>query len=70
MLVAQSMLTTILRKREVEKAVVARTAELSALNQTLLREVEQRRQAEVELRQARDKAEERQPRQVGPSCRP
>ena len=56
-LVAQSMLTTILRKREVEKAVIARTAELRALNQTLLREVEQRRQAEVELRQARDKAE-------------
>ena len=56
-LVAQSMLTTILRKREVEKAVIARTAELRALNRTLLSEIEQRRQAEVELRQARDKAE-------------
>lgn len=56
-LLAQSMLTTILRKREVEQAVIVRTAELRALNQTLLSEVEQRRQAEVELRHARDKAE-------------
>jgi signal transduction histidine kinase len=56
-LLAQSMLTTILRKRQVEKAVIARTAELRALNQTLLGEIDQRRQAEVELRHARDKAE-------------
>ena len=56
-LLAQSMLTTILRKRQVERAVIARTAELRALNQTLSSEVEQRRQAEVELRHARDKAE-------------
>jgi signal transduction histidine kinase len=56
-LVAQSMLTTILRKRQVEKAVIARTAELRALNRTLLEEIDQRRQAEVELRHARDKAE-------------
>jgi signal transduction histidine kinase len=56
-LLAQSMMTTILRKREVEKAVIARTAELRTLNQTLLGEIEQRRQAEVELRHARDKAE-------------
>ncbi len=45
-LMAQSMLTTILRRREVEKAVIERTAELRALNQTLRSEVEQRRQAE------------------------
>lgn len=57
MLVAQSMLTTILRRREVEKAVIERTAELRTLNQALLGEIEQRRQAEVELRGARDKAE-------------
>src|SRR5690606_13871366 len=49
-LLAQSMLTTILRKRQVEKAVIARTAELRALNQTLLGEVEQRRRTEIELR--------------------
>lgn len=56
-LLVQSMLTTILRKRQVEKAVIARTAELRALNQTLLGEIEQRRRTEVELRQARDKAD-------------
>lgn len=56
-LIAQSMLTTILRRREVEKAVIERTVELRALNQTLRGEVEQRRQTEVELRHARDKAD-------------
>lgn len=56
-LLAQSMLTTVLRKRQVEKAVVARTAELRALNQTLLGEIEQRRLTEIDLRQARDKAQ-------------
>jgi signal transduction histidine kinase len=56
-MLAQSMITTILRKREVERAVVARTAELSALNLTLIEEVDQRRHAEAALRIAKDKAE-------------
>jgi hypothetical protein len=50
-LLAQNMGTTILRKRLVERAVViARTAQLRAANETLRDEVEQRRQAEAELR--------------------
>jgi signal transduction histidine kinase len=57
MMLAQSMVTTILRKREVEHAVIERTAELSDLNQTLQEEVAQRRQAEAALRIAKDKAE-------------
>ena len=56
-LLAQSMLTTTLRKRMVERAVVARTAELRDVNKTLRAEVEQRRLAEAGLRVARDKAE-------------
>ncbi len=56
-LLAQNMGTTILRKQLVERAVIARTAQLRAANETLLDEVEQRRQAESELRLARDKAE-------------
>jgi signal transduction histidine kinase len=56
-LLAQSMLTTTLRKRMVERAVVARTAELREVNKTLRAEVEQRRQAEASLRIAKDKAE-------------
>ncbi len=56
-MLAQSMITTILRKREVEGAVIERTAELRALNQTLSAEVGQRRQAEAALRVAKDKAE-------------
>ena len=56
-MLAQSMVTTILRKREVEHAVIARTAELSTLNQTLREEVAQRRQAEAALRIAKEKAE-------------
>ena len=56
-LLAQSMLTTTLRKRMVERAVVARTAELREVNKTLRAEVEQRRLAEASLRVAKDKAE-------------
>jgi signal transduction histidine kinase len=56
-LLAQNMSTTILRKRLVERAVVSRTAQLRAANETLRDEVEQRRQAEAELRIARDRAE-------------
>jgi signal transduction histidine kinase len=56
-LLVQNMLTTILRKRSVERAVVTRTAELHDLNRTLSAEVEQRRQAEAGLRVARDRAE-------------
>ena len=56
-MLAQSMITTILRKREVERAVIERTAELRVLNQTLSEEVEQRRKAEAALRVAKDKAE-------------
>ena len=56
-MLAQSMITTILRKRGVERAVIERTAELRALNRTLSEEVEQRRQAEAALWVAKDKAE-------------
>lgn len=56
-MLGQSMIITILRKREVEHAVIERTAELSNLNQTLREEVAQRRQAEAALRVAKDKAE-------------
>ena len=56
-MLGQSMIVTILRKREVEHAVIERTAELSNLNQTLREEVAQRRQAEAALRVAKDKAE-------------
>jgi len=56
-MLAQSMIVTILRKREVEHAVIERTAELSDLNQTLREEVAQRRQAEAALRIAKEKAE-------------
>jgi signal transduction histidine kinase len=56
-LLGQSLATTVLRKREVERAVIERTAELFALNQTLSEEVDQRRQAEAALLRARDKAE-------------
>ena len=56
-LLAQSMLSTILRKRVVERAVIARTAELRDLNGLLRAEIEHRRQAEAALRIAKDKAE-------------
>ena len=56
-LLGQSLATTVLRKREVELAVIERTAELRALNQTLSEEVDQRRQAEAALCSAKDKAE-------------
>ena len=56
-LLAQSMIVTILRKREVEHAVIARTAELRTVNLTLSEEVAQRRQAEAALMIAKDKAE-------------
>ncbi len=56
-MLAQSMITTLLRKREVERAVIERTAELRTLNRTLRAEVEQKRQAEAALRVAKDKAE-------------
>jgi len=56
-LLAQSMLVTIIRKRQVERAVVVRTAELSKSNRKLAAEIEQRREAEAELRIAKDKAE-------------
>ena len=56
-LLAQNMGTTILRKLLVERAVIARTAQLRAANDTLRDEVEQRRQAESDLRIAKDRAE-------------
>ena len=56
-LLAQSMLVTIMRKRQVERAVVVRTAELSKSNRALAAEIEQRREAEAELRVAKDRAE-------------
>ena len=56
-LLAQSMFETVLRKRLVEQAVVARTAELSAANETLRGEIKQRREAEKALCVARDGAE-------------
>jgi signal transduction histidine kinase len=56
-LLAQNMSTTIRRKRLVERAVILRTTELRDANASLRDEVEQRRQAEADLRIARDRAE-------------
>jgi signal transduction histidine kinase len=56
-LLMQSMFTTILRKRQVERAVIERTSELRQINATLGTEIAQRRQAEAQLRTAKDKAE-------------
>jgi signal transduction histidine kinase len=57
LLLAQNMSTIVFRKRAVERAVLARTAELYAANQSLTGEIEQRRLAEISLRVARDNAE-------------
>jgi signal transduction histidine kinase len=54
---AQSMITTVLRKHQVEQAVIERTAELRTLNEALGEEVAQRRQVEVALRGAKERAE-------------
>ena len=54
---AQNMFATLLHKQLVERAVVARTAQLRGANETLRDEIEHRRQAEKELRVARDGAE-------------
>ena len=56
-MLAQSMLATVLRKRSVERAVIARTAELCDLNTVLSAEVEQRRTAQAALGIAKEKAE-------------
>ncbi len=56
-MLTQSMFSTTMRKRQVERAVIARTAELSKTNRALGAEIEQRRQAEAALRIAKDKAE-------------
>jgi two-component system sensor histidine kinase/response regulator len=56
-LLAQAMFATVLRKRLVERAVVARTAQLRAANESLHDEIAHRRQAEQDLRVARDRAE-------------
>jgi len=56
-LLVQSMLSTILRKQTVERAVVERTAELQDLNAVLKKEIEQRRISEAEARGAKEKAE-------------
>jgi signal transduction histidine kinase len=56
-LLTQSMFATTMRKRQVERAVIARTAELSRINRALGAEIGQRREAEAALRVAKDKAE-------------
>lgn len=56
-LLAQSMLVTALRKLEVERAVLLRTAELRRINRSLGAEIEQRLKAQGALIVARDKAE-------------
>jgi signal transduction histidine kinase len=56
-LLAQTMFAITMRKRQVERAVVARTVELSKSNRALAAEIEQRREAEGALRIAKDKAE-------------
>jgi signal transduction histidine kinase len=56
-LLAQSMIIAILRRWQVERAVVERTVELRAANEALSEEIEQRKRAEAELRVARNKAE-------------
>jgi signal transduction histidine kinase len=56
-LLAQTMFAITMRKRQVERAVVARTIELSRTNRALAAEIEQRCEAEGALRIAKDKAE-------------
>ena len=56
-LLAQTMFSITMRKRQVERAVIARTAELSKTNRVLAAEIEQRHEAEGALRIAKDKAE-------------
>ena len=56
-LLGQSLATSVLRKRLIERAVVVRTSELRELNETLKAEIEQRKQAECSLVLARDHAE-------------
>jgi signal transduction histidine kinase len=56
-LLAQSMLTTTMRKREVEGAVLERTFELCQINDVLNVEIGQRRLLEAELRLSKEKAE-------------
>ena len=56
-LLAQTMSASILRRRLVERAVVARTAELKQSNALLRAEISHRKDAEAELRTARDRAE-------------
>lgn len=56
-LLAQTMLSITMRKRQVERAVIARTVELSRTNQALAAEIDQKREAEAALRVAKDKAE-------------
>jgi signal transduction histidine kinase len=51
------MSSTLLQKRAVERAVLIRTAELTAANQSLSLEIEQRTRAEANLSLARDRAE-------------
>jgi signal transduction histidine kinase len=56
-LLTQSMLATTMRKRQVERAVVDRTRELSRINDALNAEIAQRREAQAALIAARDRAE-------------
>ena len=56
-LLVQSMMATMLRKQEVERAVIERTRELQEINDTLELEIVQKRSAETQLRIAKEKAE-------------
>ena len=56
-LLTQSMLSTTMRKRQVERAVVERTAQLRRINGALNEEIAQRREAQTALVAARDRAE-------------
>jgi signal transduction histidine kinase len=56
-LMLQYLITAWERTRVIEKAVTARTAELCVVNGTLAQEISERKQAELDLRAAKEKVE-------------
>ena len=56
-LLLQYLITAWERTRVIEKAVTARTAELCVVNGTLAQEISERKQAELDLRAAKEKVE-------------
>jgi signal transduction histidine kinase len=56
-LLLQHMMSTVLRRRAIERAVQERTAELASANRELQVEIAERRRAEINLRSAKEQAE-------------